>query len=78
MLADSGYISEENFARADVGKLRFLAPLAKGPARRSRVPRRSRDLDQFPANARAVRRLRHHCGKADYTLRAHTVESVFV
>ena len=33
MLADAGYVSEENFARADTGKLRLLAPLAKDPGR---------------------------------------------
>ena len=34
VLADSGYVSEENFARADAGGLRLLAPLAKDPGRR--------------------------------------------
>ena len=34
VLADSGYVSEENFARADADKLRLLAPLAKDPGRR--------------------------------------------
>ena len=39
VLADSGYASEENFARADQDKLRLLAPLAKDPdRRRSRFP----------------------------------------
>jgi hypothetical protein len=32
VLADSGYVSEENFARSDRDKLRLLAPLAKDPA----------------------------------------------
>jgi hypothetical protein len=32
VLADAGYVSEENFARADAGGLRLLAPLAKDPA----------------------------------------------
>src|SRR5207248_11446214 len=31
VLADSGYVSEDNFARADTGGLRLLAPLAKDP-----------------------------------------------
>ena len=31
VLADSGYVREENFARADVDGLRLLAPLAKTP-----------------------------------------------
>ena len=34
VLADSGYVSEENFARADADGLRLLAPLAKDPGRR--------------------------------------------
>jgi hypothetical protein len=34
VLADSGYVSEDNFARADTDGLRLLAPLAKDPARR--------------------------------------------
>jgi hypothetical protein len=44
VLAGSGYASEENFARADAGGLRLLAPLAKdpgkgpGPAPRPRSP----------------------------------------
>jgi hypothetical protein len=33
VLADAGYASEENLARADVGKLRLLMPLAKDPGR---------------------------------------------
>ena len=82
VLADSGYASEENFARADADGLRLLAPLAKDPGkdqgrRRGRAPRRTRHLDQYPATARAVRRLRHHRGKEDYKLRARTVEPVF-
>src|SRR5215468_6166401 len=33
VLADAGYVSEENFARADTDKLRLLLPLAKDPGR---------------------------------------------
>jgi hypothetical protein len=33
VLADAGYVSGENFARADTGKLRLFAPLAKDPGR---------------------------------------------
>jgi hypothetical protein len=82
VLADSGYASEENFARADADGLRLLAPLAKDPGkdqgrRRGRAPRRTRHLDQYPATARAARRLRHHRGKEDCKLRARTVEPVF-
>ena len=82
VLADSGYVSEENFARADADGLRLLAPLAKDPGKdqgrhRDRAPRRTRHLDQYPATARATRRLRHHRGKEDYKLRARTVEPVF-
>jgi transposase len=82
VLADSGYASEENFARADADGLRLLAPLAKDPGKdqgrhRGHAPRRTRHLDQYPATARAARRLRHHRGKEDYKLRARTVEPVF-
>ena len=39
VLADSGYVSEENFTRADADGLRLLAPLAKDPGkRRTRTP----------------------------------------
>jgi len=78
VLADSGYASEENFARADTDGLRLLAPLAKDPAlQRSRPPKRARHLDQYPATTRAIRRMRHHRGQEDYKLRARTVEPVF-
>ena len=78
VLADSGYVSEENFARADAGGLRLLAPLAKDPARRRhRAPQRPKNLDRLPATARATRRLRHPRGRDDYKMRARTVEPVF-
>jgi transposase len=78
VLADSGYVSEENFARADTGGLRLLAPLAKDPGRRHhRTPKRARHLDRFPATARARRRLQHPRGRDDYKMRARTVEPVF-
>jgi transposase len=78
VLADSGYVSEDNFARADTDGLRLLAPLAKDPGRRHhRAPKRARHLDRFPATARAKRRLRHPRGRDDYKLRARTVEPVF-
>jgi len=38
VLADSGYVSEENFARADAGGLRLLAPLAKDPVGAATTP----------------------------------------
>jgi transposase len=78
VLADSGYVSEDNFARADQDKLRLLAPLAKDPARPGGRPaKRARHLDQYPATVRARRRLRHPRGREDYKLRARTVEPVF-
>jgi transposase len=78
VLADSGYVSEENFARAGQDKLRLLAPLAKDPdRRRSRPAKRARHLDHYPATARAIRRIRHPRGREDYKLRARTVEPVF-
>jgi Transposase DDE domain len=78
VLADSGYVSEQSFARADAAGLRLLAPLAKDPGRRRiRTPQRARHLDQFPATARARRRLQHPRGREDYPMRARTVEPVF-
>src|SRR5204863_2925625 len=75
VLADSGYVSEDNFARADQDRLRLLAPLAKDPdRRRSRPAKRARHLDHYPATARAIRRIRHPRGREDYKLRARTVE----
>jgi transposase len=78
VLADSGYASEENFARAQADGLRLLAPLGKDPAtRRAGNPAGHRDLAKLPATARAIRRMRHHRGRAGYKLRAQTVEPVF-
>ena len=78
VLADSGYVSEENFARADTGGLRLLAPLAKDPGRhRARTPKRARHPGQLPATVRAGRRLHHPRGRDDYKMRARTVEPVF-
>jgi hypothetical protein len=78
VLADSGYASEQTFARADAGGLRLLAPLAKDPGRPGgRPPSRARQLDQYPATARAIRRLRHTRGRDDCKMRARTVEPVF-
>jgi len=75
--ADAGYASEDNFARAGPGKLRLLVPLAKDPGRPGgRIPKRARHLDQYPATARAIRRLRHPRGREDYKLQARTVEPV--
>jgi transposase len=63
VLADSGYVTEENFTRAEQDKLRLLAPLGKDPAtRRIRTPELARHLDRLPATARAIRRMRHHRG----------------
>jgi len=78
VLADSGYVSEDNFARAGNDKLRLLAPLAKDPARPGgRSQKRARHLDQYPATARAIRRIRHPRGREDYKMRSRTVEPVF-
>jgi transposase len=65
VLADTGYASEETFAFCDDQKLRLLAPL---PRTRSKTK---------PHTAAAARRLRHHRGKADYKMRAQTVEPTF-
>jgi transposase len=78
VLADAGYVSEENFARADQDKLRLLAPLAKDAGRPGgRPPKRARHLEEYPATARATRRMRHPRGRDDYKMRARTVEPVF-
>jgi hypothetical protein len=78
VLADAGSASEENFARGEQPKLRLLVPLAKDPAKHHTcTPARQRDLAKLPASARATRRMRHHRGRADYKLRAQTVEPVF-
>jgi transposase len=78
VLADSGYVSEDNFARAGQDQLRLLAPLAKDPIRPGgRPPRRARHLDQYPATARAIRRMRHPRGAEDCKLRSRTAEPVF-
>ena len=78
VLADSGYVSEETFTRAEADGLRLLAPLAKDPGkRRTRTPQRALHLDRLPATARARRRLLHPRGRDDCKLRAQTVEPVF-
>jgi transposase len=78
VLADSGYVSVENFTRADQDKLRLLAPLAKDPDRPGGRPaKRARHLDRYPATARAIRRIQHPRGREDCKLRARTVEPVF-
>ena len=69
------------------GKLRprrRRSTTAAGPAdqRPCHPPHRAhpagrRDLSKLPATARARRRMRHHRGRADYKLRAQTVEPVF-
>jgi hypothetical protein len=78
VLADSGYVTEDNFACAEQQQLRLLAPLSKDPTtRRIDNPAGRRDLAKLPATARAARRMRHHRGRAGYKLRAQTVEPVF-
>ena len=55
VVADSGYVSEDNLARADTGGLRLLAPLGKDPDRHSaRTPQQTLHLDRLPATARAA------------------------
>lgn len=77
VLADSGYVSEDNFTRADADGLRLLAPLAKDPGRHhARTPQRTLHLDKLPATARARRRLLHPRGRDDYKMRARTVQPV--
>ncbi len=47
------------------------------PGATTAPPKRARNLDRFPATARATRRLRHPRGREDYKMRARTVEPVF-
>ena len=77
VLADAGYVSEENFTRAEQQKLRLLAPFAKDPNRHPNPRPRQRKVPALPATVRAARRMRHHRGRADYKLRGRTVEPVF-
>jgi Transposase DDE domain len=78
VLADSGYVSGENFVRADAGKLRPLAPLAKDPGRRYvRTPQRAGTWTSYPATARAGGACAVPADGRIYKLRARTVEPVF-
>jgi len=74
-LADSGVRQRGELRPRRPGQARLLAPLAKDPGRPGgRPPQRARHLDQYPATARAIRRLRHPRGREDYKLRARTAE----
>jgi hypothetical protein len=78
VLADAGYVSEDNFARADAGGLRLLAPLAKDPGRhRARTPQKTLHPGKLPATASARRRMLHPRGRDDCKMRARTAEPVF-
>jgi hypothetical protein len=76
VLADAGYASEENFIRGERQKLRLLVPLRKDPNPHPNQRPRQRAQTRLPATVRAGRRMRHHRGKAHYTLRGQTVEPV--
>lgn len=65
VLADAGYASEDTFVAGDRDKLRLLIPI------------QSTNNAQRPHTAAAVRRLRHHRGRADYKMRKTTVEPAF-
>jgi hypothetical protein len=62
VLADAGYGCEETFKTGDEAGLRLLIPLQTNNKARQRH------------TAAAVRRLRHHRGRADYKMRKQTVE----
>jgi transposase len=62
VLADAGYGCEDTFADGEAHKLRLLIPLQSN--------NKARQLH----TAAAVRRLRHHRGRADYKMRKQTVE----
>jgi transposase len=76
VLADAGYASENNFIRGEQQKLRLLVPLRKDPNRHPNQRPRRHATTTLPPTVRAGRRMRHHRGKADYKLRAQTVEPV--
>jgi hypothetical protein len=76
VLADAGYASENNFLRGEQQKLRLLVPLRKDPNLHPNQRPRQHATTTLPATVRAGRRMRHHRGKADYKLRAQTVEPV--
>lgn len=65
ILADAGYASEDTFADGDADRLRLLIPITRHNKARQ------------PHTAAAVRRLRHHRGRADYKMRKQTVEPTF-
>jgi transposase len=76
VLADAGYASEDNFTHGEQHKLRLLVPLRKDPNLHPNQRPRKHATTTLPATVRAGRRMRHHRGKADYKLRAQTVEPV--
>jgi transposase len=65
VLADAGYGCEDTFKAGDDAGLRLLIPLPSNNSARQ------------PHTAKAVRRLRHHRGRADYKTRKTTVEPTF-
>lgn len=77
MLADSGYVSEETFTRAEQQKLRLLTPLRKDPTLHPNQRPRQRAAPTLRATVQADRRMRHHRGRGDHKLRGQTVELVF-
>jgi transposase len=62
VLADAGYAAEDTYQFGDENNLRFL------------IPMQSNRKATAPHSAAAARRLKHHRGKADYKMRARTVE----
>jgi Transposase DDE domain len=79
VLADSGYVSEDNFLRAERQKPRLLAPLTKDPSRHKiSDPAGPAQCRQAARHRRASRPMQHHRGRADYKMRGRTVEPVVV
>lgn len=76
IVADSGYVTEDAFARAHTQNLRLLAPLAKDTRkmRDGGDPAAGQNLTRRPETARGQRRLRHRQGRTDYRWRGRTVE----
>jgi hypothetical protein len=68
VLADSGYVSEENFARAGQDQLRRARAAGQRPRPAGRAPcQKGQHLDRYPATARGRRRLQHPRGREDYS-----------
>ncbi|MGH3990443.1 MAG: transposase, partial [Pseudonocardiaceae bacterium] len=77
VLADSGYATEETFARGEDAGLHVLAPIPRGRPKAGEEEAAPRDLTRYPATARAQAKLATPQGQWHYAQRGQTVEPVF-